>query len=297
MAKIVGIKFKNTAKVYYFAPAEGASDDEYKKGDGVIVETARGVEYGIVTIETEEVSEDKVVQPLKPIIRKANSYDKERYKKNEKKAEEAFSVCVEKIKEHNLDMKPVSVEYAFDGSKMVVYFSAPARIDFRDLVKDLASVFRTRIELRQIGIRDEARIIGGLAPCGRPCCCSSYLSDYKKVSIKMAKTQGLSLNPTKISGLCGRLMCCLAFENDFYKDAYKKMPKIGAEVGTPEGKASVVSVNMLTDTVHVKMDGKDGSFVFKDFDVKQLSFAKNNNDQAEKLTKEELEAEKQLAGD
>ncbi len=297
MAKIVGVKFKNTAKIYYFAPAEGAKEGEYKKGHGVIVETARGIEYGVVAIELEDISDDKVVQPLKPIIRSANDADEERFKRNEQKAKEALPVCVEKIAAHKLDMKPISVEYAFDGSKMVIYFSAPARIDFRDLVKDLASVFRTRIELRQIGIRDEAKMLGGLAPCGRPCCCSSYLNDYKKVSIKMAKTQGLSLNPTKISGLCGRLMCCLEFENDYYKEACKKMPKIGSEVGTPDGRANVVSVNMLTDTVHVKMDSKDGSFVFKDFNVSQLSFAKNNSDQGEKLTKEELEAEKQLAGD
>lgn len=294
MAKIVGIKFKNTAKVYYFAPAEGTSDGDYKKGDGVIVETTHGVEYGYVALEVSEVADEKVIQPLKPVIRKATKADDERLKKNEQKLKDALTVCNEKIAAHKLDMKPISVEYAFDGSKMVIYFTAPARIDFRDLVKDLASAFHTRIELRQIGIRDEARLIGGLAPCGRPCCCSSYLSDYKKVSIKMAKTQGLSLNPSKISGLCGRLMCCLAFENDFYKEVYKKMPKIGSEVTTPEGKGVVVSVNMLTNSVHVKMDVKD-SFVFKDFDLKQLSFVKANNDQGEKLTKEELEAEKQLS--
>lgn len=294
MAKIVGIKFKNTAKVYYFAPAEGTSDGDYKKGDGVIVETTHGVEYGYVALEVSEVADEKVIQPLKPVIRKATKADDERLKKNEQKLKDALTVCNEKIAAHKLDMKPISVEYAFDGSKMVIYFTAPTRIDFRDLVKDLASAFHTRIELRQIGIRDEARLIGGLAPCGRPCCCSSYLSDYKKVSIKMAKTQGLSLNPSKISGLCGRLMCCLAFENDFYKEVYKKMPKIGSEVTTPEGKGVVVSVNMLTNSVHVKMDVKD-SFVFKDFDLKQLSFVKANNDQGEKLTKEELEAEKQLS--
>lgn len=295
MAKIVGVKFKNTAKVYYFAPAEGTSDGDYKKGDGVIVETTHGVEYGYVALEPSNVADEKVIQPLKPVIRKATNADDERLKKNEQKIKDAFTVCNEKIAAHKLDMKPVSIEYAFDGSKMVIYFTAPSRIDFRDLVKDLASAFHTRIELRQIGIRDEARLIGGLAPCGRPCCCSSYLSDYKKVSIKMAKTQGLSLNPSKISGLCGRLMCCLAFENDFYKDVYKKMPKIGSEVTTPEGKGTVVSVNMLTNAVHVKMDVKD-SFVFKDFDLKQLSSVKVNND-GEKLTKEEREAEKQLSDD
>lgn len=293
MAKIVGVRFKNTAKVYYFAP----SGDEYKKGEGVIVETSRGVEYGIVASPIEEVDEEKVVQPLKPIIRLATKADEERLKKNEEKSADALKICAEKIAEHKLDMKLVSVEYTFDGSKMIVYFTAPARIDFRDLVKDLASVFRIRIELRQIGIRDEARYIGGLAPCGRPCCCSTYLSDYKKVSIKMAKTQGLSLNPTKISGLCGRLMCCLAFENDYYKEVYKKMPKLGSEVTTPDGKATVVSVNMLTSKVHVKIEGKDGALTFKDYDLSDLSSIKANSDGGEKLTKEELEAEKQLSGD
>lgn len=293
MAKIVGVRFKNTAKVYYFAP----SGDEYKKGDGVIVETSRGVEYGIVASPVEEVEEEKVVQPLKPIIRTATKADDERLKKNEEKSAEALKICAEKIAAHKLDMKLVSVEYTFDGSKMIVYFTAPARIDFRDLVKDLASVFRIRIELRQIGIRDEARYIGGLAPCGRPCCCSTYLSDYKKVSIKMAKTQGLSLNPTKISGLCGRLMCCLAFENDYYKEVYKKMPKLGSEVTTPEGKATVVSVNMLTNKVHVKVEGKDGALTYKDYDLAELKSVKVNTDGGDKLTKEELEAEKQLSGD
>ena len=191
------------------------------------------------------------------------------------------------------DMKPINAEYAFDGSKIIFYFTSPGRVDFRDLVKDLASVFRVRIELRQIGIRDETRLLGGLAPCGRPCCCSSCMSDFKKVSIKMAKTQGLSLNPTKISGLCGRLMCCLAYENDYYKGVYKKMPKVGGEVTTPEGKGTVISANMLTFNVKVKIESRDGSVVYKDFTVDELKFAKSNNDD-EKLTKEELEAAKAL---
>ena len=220
MEKIVGVKFKNTAKIYYFSP----NGEKYKKDDGVIVETARGVEYGTITMEEKEVDDKEIVQPLKPIIRRATKNDLERLKRNEEKASEAYKVCNEKIAEHKLDMKLVGAEYTFDGSKIIFSFSAPGRIDFRDLVKDLASVFRIRIELRQIGIRDETRLLGGLAPCGRPCCCSSCMSDFKKVSIKMAKNQGLSLNPSKISGLCGRLMCCLAYENDYYKDVYKKMP-------------------------------------------------------------------------
>lgn len=287
MAKIVGIRFKNTAKIYYFAPG----NIQFKKGDGVIVETARGVEYGTVSIEVKEVDEKEIVQPLKPIIRKATPADLERLKKNEEKAPEALKICNEKVLARGLEMKLINAEYTFDGSKVIFYFTAPGRIDFRDLVKDLASVFRIRIELRQIGIRDETRLLGGLAPCGRPCCCSSCMSDFKKVSIKMAKTQGLSLNPTKISGLCGRLMCCLAYENDYYKDVYKKMPKIGSEVVSPDGAGTVISVNMLTYNVKVKIESKDGSLSYKDYKLEQLKSIKANTDD-EKLTKEELEAAK-----
>lgn len=293
MEKIVGVKFKNTAKIYYFAP----NGETFEKGDGVIVETARGVEYGTIAIEVKEVDDSEIVQPLKSIIRKATKNDKERLKRNEEKAAEAFKVCGEKIIEHKLDMKLVGAEYTFDGSKIIFSFSAPGRIDFRDLVKDLASVFRIRIELRQIGIRDETRLLGGLAPCGRPCCCSSCMSDFKKVSIKMAKNQGLSLNPSKISGLCGRLMCCLSYENDYYKDVYKKMPKIGSEVVTPEGKANVVSVNMLTLIVKVKQELKDGSPVYKDYNLSDLKFSKNNQPDNDKLSKEEMEALKGLTDD
>ena len=263
MAKIVGIRFKNTAKVYYFAPGK----ELFAKGDGVIVETARGVEFGTVSIEVKEVDDKEIVQPLKPIIRKATQADIERLKKNEEKAPEALKICNEKVLARGLDMKLINAEYTFDGSKIIFYFTAPGRIDFRDLVKDLASVFRIRIELRQIGIRDETRLLGGIAPCGRPCCCASCMSDFKKVSIKMAKTQGLSLNPSKISGLCGRLMCCLAYENDYYKDVYKKMPKIGSDVVAPDGKGVVISVNMLTYNVKVKIEAKDGSLLYIHFRV------------------------------
>ncbi len=294
MEKIVGIKFKSTAKVYYFAPGE----ETFKKGDGVIVETARGVEYGTVSIEPKEVDDSEVVQPLKPIIRKATKADDERLKRNEEKSAEAMRVCAEKIAVHKLDMKLVSAEYTFDGSKLIFNFSAPGRVDFRELVKDLAQVFRIRIELRQIGIRDETRLLGGLAPCGRPCCCSSCMSDFKKVSVKMAKNQGLSLNPSKISGLCGRLMCCLSYENDYYKDVCKKMPKIGADVGTPDGKGVVVSVNMLKLTVKVKSEQKDGSLVFKDYPLADVKFNKNSGGGDDgKLTKEEMEALKNLTED
>lgn len=293
MAKIVGIKFKNTAKVYYFAPG----DESFSVGDGVIVETARGVEYGTVTIEPKEVDDKEVVQPLKPIIRKATDADTARLKRNEEKTPEAQRICSEKIVARNLNMKLVGTEYTFDGSKIIFYFTAPGRVDFRELVKDLASVFRIRIELRQIGIRDETRLLGGIAPCGRPCCCSSCMSDFKKVSIKMAKTQGLSLNPTKISGLCGRLMCCLAYENDYYKEVYKTMPKLGSEVVTPDGKAIVVSVNMLTYAIKVKAEAQDGSYAYKDYKLEDLKVESANTDDVETLSKEELAAEKQLADD
>ena len=292
MAKIVGIRFKNTAKVYYFAPGK----EKFKKGDGVIVETARGVEFGTVSIEVKDVDDSEIVQPLKPIIRKATQADLDRLKKNEEKAPEAVKVCNEKIAARGLEMKLINAEYTFDGSKIIFYFTAPGRIDFRDLVKDLASVFRIRIELRQIGIRDETRLLGGIAPCGRPCCCASCMSDFKKVSIKMAKTQGLSLNPSKISGLCGRLMCCLAYENDYYKDVYKKMPKIGSEVVSPDGKGTVISVNMLTYNVKVKIESKDGSLTYKDFKLEQLKSIKSNTDD-EKLTKDELEIAKSFRED
>ena len=292
MAKIVGIRFKNTAKVYYFAPGK----ERFKKGDGVIVETARGVEFGTVTIEVKEVDDSEIVQPLKPIIRKATQADLDRLKKNEEKAPEAVKICNEKILARGLDMKLINAEYTFDGSKVIFYFTAPGRIDFRDLVKDLASVFRIRIELRQIGIRDETRLLGGIAPCGRPCCCASCMSDFKKVSIKMAKTQGLSLNPSKISGLCGRLMCCLAYENDYYKEVYKKMPKIGSDVVSPDGKGTVISFNMLTYNVKVKIEAKDGSVVYKDFQLEQLKSIKANTDD-EKLTKDELEIAKSFRED
>ena len=292
MAKIVGIRFKNTAKVYYFAPG----NEEFKKNDGVIVETARGVEFGTVSIEVKEVDDKEIVQPLKPIIRKATQADLDRLKKNEEKAPDALRICNEKVLARGLDMKLINAEYTFDGSKIIFYFTAPGRIDFRDLVKDLASVFRIRIELRQIGIRDETRLLGGIAPCGRPCCCASCMSDFKKVSINMAKTQGLSLNPTKISGLCGRLMCCLAYENDYYKEVYKKMPKIGSDVVAPDGKGVVISVNMLTYNVKVKIEAKDGSLLYKDYQLDQLKSIKANTED-EKLTKEELEAAKALKED
>ncbi len=274
MAKIVGIKFKHASKIYYFDP----KGEFYKEGSGVIVETARGVEYGEVAIEPKEVDDKDVVQPLKPIMRKAGAKDAEKVKKNEEKRPSAMKQAQGKVDARGLKMKIVDCEFTFDGSKVVFYFTAAGRVDFRELVKDLAASFRVRIELRQIGIRDETRMLGGFGPCGRECCCSSCMPDVKKVSIKMAKTQGLSLNPGKISGLCGRLMCCLEYENLHYSEAYKKMPKVGSEVTTPEGKAIVVTNNMLKYTVRVKMENK-GEWTYKDFDLADLKFKKNRKDE------------------
>ena len=272
MAKIVGIKFKHSGKIYYFSPTE----DFYKKDSGVIVETARGVEYGTVVIEPKEVPDEQLVQPLKPILRKATKDDELRVTKNEEKVPSALKLAAEKIEARGLKMKLIDAEFTFDNSKVVFYFTAPNRIDFRELVKDLASAFHIRIELRQVGIRDETRILGGIAPCGRVCCCASCIPDFRKVTIKMAKTQGLSLNPTKISGLCGRLMCCLEYENEHYSETFKLMPKIGSEVGTPEGKATVISNNMLKLTVKVKIESGDGSLIFKDFKLSEIKVKKAN---------------------
>lgn len=273
MAKIVGVKFKNASKIYYFAPGE----EVYEENCGVVVETVKGLEYGTVVFGVKEVSDKECVQPLKPIVRKATKRDVENMKKNEARVPEALALAEEKVKSRNLKMKLVGCEFSFDGKKVVFYFTAEGRVDFRELVKDLASAFRIRIELRQVGIRDETRLIGGLAPCGRPCCCGSCMPEFRKVSIKMAKTQGLSLNPTKISGLCGRLMCCLEYESDYYGEAYKKMPKLGGKVVTPEGEGTVVSNNMLKLVCKVKIAKGDGSEVYKDFPVSELKFRRGGN--------------------
>lgn len=271
MIKVVGIKFKNGGKLYYFAPKKG---DVYARNMPVVVETTRGLEYAWVAYPEKEVEDDEVVQPLKPIIRVATEKDTEFYESCQAKRPQAMQLCKEKILAHGLDMKLVDCEYAFDGSKIIFYFTSANRVDFRDLVKDLASTFRNRIELRQVGTRDETKYLGGLAPCGRICCCAGNMPEFKKVSVKMAKNQGLSLNPGKISGLCGRLMCCLSYENDYYVEAGKKMPKIGAEVGTPEGRAIVAAVNMLRMEVKVKMDDRNGGWIYKDYPVQDIRFKK-----------------------
>lgn len=278
MAKITAVTFKEGGKVYYFAPGK----DRYTEGMGVIVETSRGVEYATVVIPFAEVPDEKLVLPLKPITRIATQKDKEIHRKNLEKKDDALKVVAEKIAKHNLDMKLIDCEFTFDGAKAVFYYSAPQRVDFRELVKELSQVFKMRIELRQVGIRDEIKMIGGLAPCGRECCCSSCMPEFKKVSIKMAKNQGLSLNPGKISGLCGRLMCCLAYENDYYADACKKMPKIGSEVGTPDGKGTVVNLNMLKMEVRVRIDDKEKDiFTYHDYPVEQLKFKASHKPEKE----------------
>ena len=273
MAKIIGVKFKGGSKVYYFAPGDG----NYEEGSGVIVETARGVEYGTVCVPLKEIPEEELVAPLKPVLRAATEKDEETVRANEEKRAPALKTAEEKIAARGLDMKLVDCEFTFDGTKVIFYFTADGRVDFRELVKDLSSVFHIRIELRQIGVRDETRMIGGFGPCGRECCCSSCMPEFKKVSIKMAKNQGLSLNPSKISGLCGRLMCCLAYENDYYAEACKKMPKVGGEVGTPEGDGTVVNVNMLKMEVKVRIDKGDAT-VYKDFPVDDLRFKRRRQD-------------------
>ena len=272
MAKVVGIKFKTGGKLYYFSPKE---NEDYVRDMPVVVETSRGLEYAWVAHPVQEIPDEDVVSPLKPIIRIATQKDTEHYKACEEKKPQAIAICKEKIRKHELDMKLIDCEYAFDSSKIVFFFTSANRVDFRELVKDLAAAFHTRIELRQVGTRDETKYLGGIAPCGRVCCCAGNMPEFKKVSIKMAKTQGLSLNPGKISGLCGRLMCCLSYESDYYADAYKKVPKIGAEVGSPDGKGFVVSVNMLKMQVKIKIDDQNGGWIYKDFAVEDLKFKKN----------------------
>ena len=287
--KVIGIKFKDGGKIYFFAPNEG---EEYEAGTQVVVETSKGLEFATVAFPPKEVDDSEVVQPLKPIVRIATEKDKEQVRRNLERKPQAMKLAQEKIEKHNLAMKLIDCEFAFDGSKVIFYFSAESRVDFRDLVKDLAGAFHIRIELRQVGIRDETRLLGGIAPCGRECCCAGAMCDFKKVSIKMAKVQGLSLNPGKISGLCGRLMCCLSYENDYYSEVYKKMPKVGAEVSTPDGKGSVASVNMRKRTVRVKQE-KDGSLTYKDYPLDDIRF-RGKKGEAEEEPEEFEEAEAEL---
>ncbi len=273
MQLIIGVRFRKPGKVYYFSPA----GMDIKKGDHVIVETARGIEYGTVVLAPKEVTDDKVVQPLKPVIRVATLEDDKISAENEVKEKEAFQICLEKIAKHELDMKLIDSEYTFDKNKLLFYFTADGRIDFRELVKDLASVFRTRIELRQIGVRDETKMIGGIAICGRPLCCHSYLSDFVPVSIKMAKEQNLSLNPAKISGVCGRLMCCLKNEEEAYEYLNSTLPHIGAAVTTVEGyHGEVQSVSVLKQRVKVLIIHDNDEKEVREYQVSDLTFENRN---------------------
>ncbi|PQD93936.1 stage 0 sporulation protein [Pradoshia eiseniae] len=253
MYDVVGVRFKKAGKIYYFDPGElEIAKDEY-----IIVETVRGIEFGKAVIPRKQVGENDIVLPLKKVIRIADEKDRYTVDENREIAQQAFQICSEKVIEHRLDMKLVDVEYTFDRNKVIFYFTADGRVDFRELVKDLAAIFRTRIELRQIGVRDEAKMLGGIGPCGRMLCCSTFLGDFEPVSIKMAKDQNLSLNPTKISGLCGRLMCCLKYENDEYESAKEQLPDLGEYIDTPMGRGKVIGLNILEKIMQIELQGKE----------------------------------------
>ena len=291
MIKVIGVRFRTAGKIYFFSPG----GLELKAGDKVIVETARGVEFGSVVTGIKEVPDDQISQPLKPVIRIATQDDVRREAKNREKEKEAFKICQEKIRKHGLEMKLIDAEYTFDNNKVLFYFTADGRIDFRELVKDLASVFRTRIELRQIGVRDETKIRGGIGICGRPLCCHTYLTEFAPVSIKMAKEQNLSLNPTKISGVCGRLMCCLTNEEETYEELNSHLPSIGDYVTTPEKlKGEVQSVNVLRQTVKVIVSLDNDEKEVRDYKVDELRFKprrrKGKNEQPEDHELKKLEA-------
>jgi cell fate regulator YaaT (PSP1 superfamily) len=287
LKNIVGVRFKKLGKIYFFNP----KNLRVKKGDKVIVETAQGEEYGEVMIPNRIVEDEKIMAPLKKVIRIANNKDRKHYEECQKKEKEAFHICQKKIKEHKLDMTLTDVEYKFDDSKILFYFTADGRIDFRELVKDLAAIYKTRIELRQIGVRDEVKRIGGNGVCGRELCCCSFLSDFEAVSIKMAKEQNLSLNPSKISGNCGRLMCCLKYESDVYEDKLKRLPNIGAIVKTEDGEGEVDNIETLKEVVRVKIKDGEGYF-YKKYPVKDIKIIKDNT--IEKLDEEELRNKKEL---
>lgn len=286
MTKIVGVRFKPVGKIYYFNPA----DIDIKLKDKVIVETVRGIELGTVVIGPKELSDDEISKPLKDVIRKATEEDLEHVEENHIKEKEAFRICVEKIRKHGLEMKLIEVEYTFDRGKILFYFSADGRVDFRELVKDLATVFHTRIELRQIGIRDESKTLGSIGICGRELCCSKFLGEFEPVSIKMAKEQGLSLNPTKISGICGRLMCCLKYEQDVYEEMLRITPHVRATVQTPSGKGTVEHVDVLKGKVKVLIEKNKESSI-EEFDAKDLKVQKKpRTDNLEKNDEEILKS-------
>ena len=291
MTKVVGVRFRTADKIYFFAPGKL----EIQKGQHVIVETARGVEYGYVVMGMKDVDDSKVVQPLKPVLRTATKEDDAIEEKNKKKEREAFKICQKKIEKHKLEMKLIDAEYTFDNNKVLFYFTADGRVDFRELVKDLASVFKTRIELRQIGVRDETKILGGVGICGRALCCHSYLSEFIPVSIKMAKEQNLSLNPTKISGTCGRLMCCLKNEEETYRYLNSKLPSVGDRVTTDDGlKGEVSSVNVLRQRVKVIVFLDNDEKDIREYQVEQLKFRPRRKKEKEKLDKKEEQELKKL---
>ncbi len=285
MTEVVSVRFKDSGKAYYFDP----KGEKYAKGEHVIVSTSRGLVYGEVAAPNQSVPDESVVAPLREVERRATEADRRQYENNRRKEKEAFALCEQKVAERQLDMKLVDVEYAFEGGKILFYFTSDGRVDFRELVKDLASAFHTRIELRQIGVRDEAKMLGGLGICGQPFCCSRFLNDFHPVSIKMAKEQGLSLNPVKISGTCGRLMCCLNYEQNVYDELLKITPRVGATVKTPQGVGTVLSVSLLEQRVKVRFEDNDAPIIFDCCDVKSLhknapKKQENNdsdNDQAE----------------
>lgn len=288
MIKVIGVRFRRAGKIYFFAP----DVFNIKAGDNVIVETARGIEYGNVVIPPRQVEETKVIQPLKPVIRIATEEDNRIEENNKRKEKEAFGICLEKIKKHGLDMKLIDAEYTFDNNKVLFYFTADGRIDFRELVKDLASVFKTRIELRQIGVRDETKIVGGIGICGRALCCNSYLSEFAPVSIKMAKEQNLSLNPTKISGVCGRLMCCLKNEEEAYEELNGKLPNIGDFVVTNDGlKGEVQTVNVLKQLVKVIVKLENDEKEVREYKTEELKFKPRKKKQKVALDEELKELE------
>ena len=290
MTKVIGVRFRNVGKIYYFSP----KDFDIKSGDHVIVETARGVEYGQVVLPPREVEDEKVIQPLKEVIRIANTQDDKKEENNRRREKDAYQICLKKIREHGLEMKLIDVEYTFDNNKVLFYFTADGRIDFRELVKDLAAIFKTRIELRQICVRDETKILGGIGICGRPLCCHTYLSEFAPVSIKMAKEQNLSLNPAKISGVCGRLMCCLKNEEETYEELNRKLPGIGDRVTTPDGlKGEVQSVSVLRQLVKVLVDVEDEKEI-REYPVEELKFKPRQKKEKLRLTEEEMRALKEL---
>ncbi len=285
MTRVIGVRFRPAGKIYYFAPGKF----HIRQGDKVIVETARGIEFGTVVTGSKEVKDEEVMQPLKSVIRIATEEDKRAEEKNREKEKEAFEICLEKIRKHNLDMKLINAEYTFDNNKVLFYFTADGRIDFRELVKDLAAVFRTRIELRQIGVRDETKIRGGIGICGRPLCCHTYLSEFAPVSIKMAKEQNLSLNPTKISGVCGRLMCCLTNEEETYEELNSRLPAIGDTVTTNEGlKGEVQSVSVLRQLVKVVVTLENDEKEIREYKVDELKFRPRKRKNDVRLSKEEM---------